>query len=143
MNRLPGVRGTVCHGRPSIFCVGLRGKIKGDLRLQWVSVLELVDEDVRVQILKASAGGGVVAQQIPGPYQEVVKGGHAFGLALSSVPERKVLPEVLQDGQGRSAPDCDLERPTDLLSKSFANFLRGAVQFLDDPTVPSKSTFAP
>ena len=106
--------------------VGLRGQVKGDLGLQRIRVLELVNENVGVSLLEMATGWRIVAQQVTRPYQEVVEGGHSFGFALSHIAEGETVPEVVQDRQGWSEPDRDVERLADLLAKLLADLRYGS-----------------
>ena len=126
MNSLPGMRGMACQFWSGNVGVGGRGQVKGDLGLQRVRVLELVNENVGVSLLEVATGWRIVAQQVTRPHQEVVKGGHPFGLALSHIVEGEALPEVVQDPQGWSEPDRDFERLADLLAKLLADLRNGS-----------------
>ena len=70
-------RGTACRGPadlPPVVCprvVG--GEKKQDLGLKGISVLELVDEEVREALLQLARARGVVANEVARPDEEVEK----------------------------------------------------------------------
>src|SRR5207248_10934925 len=76
--------------------VRVGGEVEGDLRLEGVGVLELVDEDPRPARLRPAADVGVVAEQVAGPRQEVVEGGDAALAALGGVFEDEIAKRLQQ-----------------------------------------------
>ena len=63
----------------------------GDLRLNWVSVLNLVDEDVRVALSEVVAYFEVVTEEIARPDEQIVKIRYTVGLPFRGVFEHEFL----------------------------------------------------
>ena len=61
----------------------------GYLRLNWVGVLNLVDEDVRVALSEVVTYFKVVAEEVASTYEEIVKIRHAVGLPFRGVFEHE------------------------------------------------------
>ncbi len=77
-------------GRQCATIALLSAQIDGDLGLQWVGVLELIDEHALVASLNRVANGGVVAEQVTRPREEVVEARGARRAALADTLEGEI-----------------------------------------------------
>ena len=66
-----------------------RRKIKRDFSLQRVSVLKFVYKYARIALLKIAARVRPIPQQIPCPYQQVLKPRYSVRLAVSLILHRE------------------------------------------------------
>ena len=62
--------------------VGVAGQEEGDLRLDRIGVLELVDEDVGEAALEVAAAVYIVSQEVARPDEQVVELGPPLAAAL-------------------------------------------------------------
>src|SRR5207244_2250049 len=95
---------------PPVALVGLRrrgGKEPGDLGLEGVGVLELVEEEALEAGLGAAADLGLVAEEVARPGEEIVEGGYAELLALLGVGEGEIAQVGEQAGEGGGAVGGD------------------------------------
>ena len=83
--QLPGDNGSTLLQSAPWSSSGVAGEQEGNLRLDGVGVLELVDEDVREAALEVAAAAGVVAEEIAGPDEQVVELGPPLAAAALGV----------------------------------------------------------
>ena len=94
----------------AVYSVGAGGEEGGDLKLERVRVLELVDQDVREASGHRLANLRVVAEQPGSEHEQVIELEDSACPAVCGAVQRK-LPESAQDGhQGGGASGGDKER---------------------------------
>ena len=105
-NSLPGTSGRSAPvlGQRRL---GLGGEVEGDLGLERVGVLELVDEDALVARLRAAAHGGMVAEQVARPDEQVLKDRLPLRLPRGHARQREVAQEREHGDEGGGAVGLD------------------------------------
>ena len=99
MNSLPGTRRSFVQSR-SVDLRRIGGEEPGDLHLQRVGVLELVDEDAVEPALRPQPHVGSIAQQIARPRQKIVERSLACVAALRGAGEREVAQVAEEIAEG-------------------------------------------
>ena len=104
--------------------VRVAGEEEGDLRLDRIGVLELVDEDVGEAALEVAAAADVVSQEVTGPDEEVVELGPPLAAASLRVVDDEA-PHLLREGEQRGR-----SRRAELLRAGGLRLLEDAFQRL-------------
>ena len=91
---LPGSGSRIRRSASAVLRVMLFGDEHGNLGLNGVGVLGLVDQQVGEAAAKMVPDADVVAEQVPGPDQQVVKTGLALALAFLGKAQGELLQRV-------------------------------------------------